>query len=72
MSYKVTVVENNLLPLTDKLCAELGIKVGDIVIFEIADNRTTLVAKKHKIQTLDDEQLASAQNLARVVSYKTE
>ena len=72
MSYKVTLAENNLLPLPDKLCAELGIDVGDILIFEIADDCTTLVANKYTNQTLDDEQLATAGNLARVVSYKTE
>lgn len=72
MSYQITLVENNLLPLPDKLCAELGIKVGDILIFEIADERTALVARKHSDQTLDDEQLASVRNLARVISYKTE
>uniref|UniRef100_UPI00404876EE AbrB/MazE/SpoVT family DNA-binding domain-containing protein n=1 Tax=Rheinheimera sp. TaxID=1869214 RepID=UPI00404876EE len=72
MSYQITLVENNLLPLPDKLCAELGINVGDILIFEIADDRTALLAKKHTEQTLDDEQIASARNLARVVSYKTE
>lgn len=72
MSYQITLVEKNLLPLPDKLCAELGINVGDILIFEIADDRTALVARKHTDQTLNDEQLASARNLARVVSYKTE
>ena len=72
MSYQVKLVENNLLPLTDKLCAELGIKVGDILIFEMADDCNALLARKHTEQTLDDEQLATAGNLARVVSYKTE
>ncbi|MDP5135704.1 hypothetical protein ORJ04_07060 [Rheinheimera baltica] len=72
MSFQVMLVENNLLPLPDKLCAELGIKVGDILIFEIADDCTALVAKKYTDQTLDDEQLATAGNLARVVSYQTE
>ena len=72
MSYQITLVENNLLPLPDKLFAELGINVGDILIFEIADERTALVARKHSDQTLDDEQLTKAGNLARVVSYKTE
>lgn len=72
MSYQVTLVENNLLPLPDKLCTELGVDVGDILIFEIADDRTALVARKHTEQTLDDEQLATAGKLARVVSYKTE
>lgn len=72
MSFQVMLVENNLLPLPDKLCAELGIKVGDILIFEIVENATALLAKKHTEQTLDDKQIASARNLARVVSYKTE
>lgn len=72
MSYQITLVENNLLPLPGKLCAELGINVGDILIFEIADDCTALVAKKYTDQTLDDEQLATAGNLARVVSYQTE
>lgn len=51
---------------------ELGINVGDILIFEIADNATALVAKKHTDQTLDDDQLASVVNLARVVSFAKE
>uniref|UniRef100_UPI004047D2EC hypothetical protein n=1 Tax=Rheinheimera sp. TaxID=1869214 RepID=UPI004047D2EC len=72
MSYKISIVENNLLPLPDKLCMELGINLGDILIFEIADIATALVAKKHTDQTLDDDQLASAGNLARVVSFAKE
>ena len=72
MSYKISIVENSLLPLPDKLGIELGKNVGDILIFEKADNATALVAKKHTDQTGDDEQLASAGNLARVVSFAQE
>ena len=35
MSYSVEIINNNLLPLPDELCTELGFSVGDILVCEM-------------------------------------
>ncbi|GHG77507.1 hypothetical protein GCM10010919_33220 [Alishewanella longhuensis] len=68
MSYTVKIIQGNLLPLPDTLCAELGFAVGDILVCERDKDCSAIRMQKHADQTLTDEQIASAGNLSRVIS----
>jgi len=71
MSYTVEITtEDGFLPLPDRLCSELGFNVGDVLICELAADRSELIMKKHMDQSLNDTQIASAGNLTRVISYE--
>ncbi len=67
MSYSVKIINNNLLPLPDTLCAELGFVVGDILFCEFDKDRSEMRMVKHTNQALTDEQIAAAGNLTRVI-----
>ena len=68
MSYSVEIINNNLLPLPDELCTELGFSVGDILVCEMNKDRSEMRMVKHTDQTLTDEQILAAGNLTRVIN----
>lgn len=70
MSYRAKLGKDDEIPLPDKLCSELGIKIGDILICESADDSSTISLKKHINQELSDEEIAASGNLTRVIQYK--
>lgn len=72
MSYQFRIGKNNEIPLPDKIFDDLEIKIGDILIFEIIDNTRSFSLKKHCNQALSDDDIASSENLARVVPYAPE
>lgn len=72
MSYTIEILKDNVLPLPDSLCLELGFAVGDILICEMDKDRSEMKMTKHTEQTLTDEQISSAGNLTRVISLSTE
>ncbi len=47
MSYSVEIINNNLLPLPDELCAELGFAVGDILVCEMDKYRSEMKMVKY-------------------------
>jgi len=67
MSYSVEIINNNLLPLPDELCTELGFALGDILVCEMDKDRSEMRMVKHTDQTLTDEQILAAGNLTRVI-----
>jgi hypothetical protein len=71
MNYTVEITNNNLIPVPDVLCAELGFEVGDILVCVIDKVRSEISMVKHIDQTLSDEQILAAGNLTRVVSLTT-
>lgn len=70
MSYTVEITKDNLIPVPDALCAELGITVGDILVCTMDKDRAEISMIKHIDQTLTDEQISAAGNLTRVVSLE--
>lgn len=68
MSYTVEITKDNLIPIPDTLCAELGISVGDILVCVTDKERSEISMKKHSDQTLTDEQISAEGNLTRLVS----
>lgn len=66
MSYQVIIGKNNEVALSDELCRKLEIKVGDILIFETSVDSSAITMSKHCDQTLTDDDIVSAGNLARV------
>lgn len=72
MSYNVKILKDNVLPLPDELCSEMGFGVGDILICEMDKGRSEMKMTKHPDQTLTDEQILVAGNLTRVISLSTE
>ena len=68
MSYSVEIINNNLQPLPDELCTELGFSVGDILVCEMNKDRSEMRMVKHTDQTLTDEQILAAGNLTRVIN----
>jgi bifunctional DNA-binding transcriptional regulator/antitoxin component of YhaV-PrlF toxin-antitoxin module len=69
MGYLFKVGKNNEVPLPDDICDELDIKIGDILICEVAENSSSISMKKHCDQTLSDDVINSAGNLTRVIPY---
>ncbi len=67
MSYSVEIINNNLLPLPDELCTELGFALGDILVCEMDKDRSEMRMVKHTDQKLTDEQNLAAGNLTRVI-----
>uniref|UniRef100_A0A486XGJ7 Uncharacterized protein n=1 Tax=Rheinheimera sp. BAL341 TaxID=1708203 RepID=A0A486XGJ7_9GAMM len=70
MSYTVEITKDNLIPVPDALCAELGFAVGDILVCAIDKDRSEISMTKHIDQTLTDEQILVAGDLTRVVSHE--
>ncbi len=70
MSYVVEIMEGNLIPIPDILCAELGIADGDILVCVADKNSEQITLTKHSDQTLTDEQISAAGNLTRVLSLE--
>ncbi|WP_445426029.1 hypothetical protein [Alishewanella sp. HL-SH06] len=70
MSYTVEITKDNLIPIPDTLCAELGFTVGDILVCAMDKDRAEISMKKHSDQTLTDEQISAAGNLTRLVSLE--
>lgn len=71
MNYTVEITNNNLIPVPDALCAELGFAVGDILKCVMDKDRSEISMVKHIDQTLSDEQILAAGNLTRVISLTT-
>ncbi len=69
MTYTVEILANNILPLPDMLCDELGFVVGDILVCELANDRSEMKLLKHTDQTLTDEEIIAAGNLTRVINF---
>ncbi len=67
VSYHVKVGKNNQIPLPDDLCKELRINLGDILICKLVENSTKIEMTKHENQTLSDAEIASVENLKRVI-----
>lgn len=72
MKYQVERGSNNEIPLPDDLCRELNFVVGDILLCEKLDNTAAIVLSKHIEQSLSDDEIESAGNLARVIPLYTE
>ena len=71
MSYTVKMLKDNVLPLPDALCSELGFAVVDILICEMDKSRSEMRMVKHADQAVTDEQIAAAGNLTRVISLSS-
>lgn len=69
MGNRVIIGKNNEVVLPDNLCNDLEIKIGDILIFESAADSSATIMSKHCDQTLSDDEIAAAENLARVVPF---
>ncbi|WP_156803870.1 hypothetical protein [Alishewanella aestuarii] len=72
MSYRVKIGRHNEVELPDTLCQELGVKIGDIMVFEASPDSQALTITKHNDQTLTDDQIAAARNLSRIIPYPLE
>lgn len=70
MSYTVEITKDNLIPIPDTLCVELGFAVGDVLVCVMDKNRSEISMSKHSDQTLTDDQISAAGNLTRVVSLE--
>ncbi|MCC5450711.1 hypothetical protein LMJ53_03045 [Rheinheimera sp. UJ51] len=70
MSYTVEIIKDNLIPVPDALCAELGFAVGDILVCVMDKDRSEISMTKYIDQTLTDEQISATGNLTRVVSLE--
>lgn len=68
MNYQIEMGDNNLIPIPDVLCEELGLQVGDILLCEAVASSSEIVMTKHSDQTLNDAEIAIAGNLTRVIS----
>lgn len=68
MNYQIKMGDNNLIPIPDVLCEELGLQVGDILLCEAVASSSEIVMTKHSDQTLNDAEIATAGNLTRVIS----
>lgn len=68
MIYTTEVHKDNLIPLSDELCAELRFAVGDILVCVKDKDCSEISMRKYRDQTLTDEQISAAGNLTRVVS----
>lgn len=51
------------------LCDELGFVVGDILVCELANDRSEMKLLKHTDQTLTDEDIIAAGHLTRVINF---
>jgi hypothetical protein len=69
MTYIAEILANNILLLPNMLCDELGFAVGDILVCELAKDRSEMKLLKHADQTLTDEEILAAGNLTRVISF---
>lgn len=69
MGYQCTIGKNNEIPLPDDICDKLDIRIGDILICEVAAKSSSISVKKHCEQDLSDDEVASSGNLARVIAY---
>lgn len=72
MSFRVKIGRYNEVELPDALCHALGVKIGDIMVFEATPDSQALTVTKHSDQTLTDEQIAAAGNLSRIIPYPLE
>lgn len=72
MSYNVEIMKNNLLPLPDALCAELGFAVGDILVCGLDKVHSEMRMVKHSDQTLTDQEIVKAGNLTRVINLSSD
>lgn len=70
MSYTVEITKDNLIPIPDTLCVELGFAVGDVLVCVIDKDRSEIRMTKYSKQTLTDDQISAAGNLTRVVSIE--
>ncbi|CAM5196375.1 hypothetical protein [Alishewanella longhuensis] len=69
MSYRVSLGHHNEVQLPDALCQELGIEIGDIMVFGAHPDYESLIVTKHSDQALTDDEIMAAGNLARVIPY---
>lgn len=67
MAYQTKLGNNNEIPLPDELCVQLNFNIGDILLCEKGYSPQALVLSKHIDQTLSDDDIASAGNLARII-----
>tara|TARA_Y100000588_G_C14238766_1_gene918439 strand:- start:1383 stop:1637 length:255 start_codon:yes stop_codon:yes gene_type:complete len=62
----LTVGKNGAIPLTNELCEDSKISIGDILIFTIMEDNRSIKLEKFEDQTLSDEQIEAHGNLTRV------
>jgi len=72
MGYQFKVGKNHEILLPDDICDQLDIKIGEILICEVSENSSSISMKKHSDQALSDDEIFSAGNLTRVISYDLE
>lgn len=72
VGYQINVGKNNEIALPDELCNKMQVTIGDILIFESAVDSSAITMGKHCDQTLSDEDIAVAGNLARIFPYVSE
>lgn len=70
MTYQMN--DERLVTLPDVICSELGFQLGDILIREVTDNASKLTLRKHRVQTLTDDEIALAGNLTRVIPLESD
>ena len=72
MTYRFQMNDERLVTLPDVICSELGFQLGDILICEVTDNASKLTLRKHRVQTLTDDEIALAGNLTRVIPLESD
>ena len=72
MTYRFQLNDERLVTLPDVICSELGFQLGDILIREVTDNASKLTLRKHRVQTLTDDEIALAGNLTRVIPLESD
>lgn len=72
MTYRFQMNDERLVTLPDVICSELGFQLGDILIREVTDNASKLTLRKHRVQTLTDDENALAGNLTRVIPLESD
>jgi hypothetical protein len=72
MTYRFQMNDERLVTLPDVICSELGFQLGDILIREVTDNASKLTLRKHRVQTLTDDEIALAGNLTRVIPLESD
>ena len=70
MTYQMN--DERLVTLPDVICSELGFQLGDILIRDLTDNASKLTLRKHRVQTLTDDEIALAGNLTRVIPLESD
>ena len=63
----VTVGKNGAIPLPEELSDGIKLRIGDILLCTLAENKQSIQLEKYEDQTLSDEQIEAHGSLTRVV-----